>query len=363
MTKIFIDRAVSGGRVSSLKVSPSMAAWPRMRGATSALRLAVIALAIVLIAGAAWWFMGRPGAPTALQAPAAAPVAPGAQDTLPAVTAAEDLSVDDLYKQARSAMKENRMVTPEGNNALEYYLRILSLQPDDTNAKDALRELFPFATGSAEDQINQGHFDDATRIIALLTTADPSNYTLTILRSKLDARKRQSERELALQAQKEAAALAASSRPQGAAPATPATAAAADAITSAESEPTAVASATPSPAPVAVATPKATPTPAPVAVAPTAPVGETRDVRVVVAPNPAYPAAAVRNRQDGWVEVQFTVDADGSVKNTKVLAGDPRGVFDREALAAVQKAKFEARLENGVPVSSTLRRRIEFKLN
>ena len=39
-------------------------------------------------------------------------------------------------------MADNRMVAPPGNNALEYYLRILDKQPDNTNAKDALRELF-----------------------------------------------------------------------------------------------------------------------------------------------------------------------------------------------------------------------------
>ena len=66
------------------------------------------------------------------------------------------------------AMGENRMVAPAGNNALEYYLRILAKAPDDSGAKDALRELFPFATGSAEDQINQGNFDEATRIVNLL---------------------------------------------------------------------------------------------------------------------------------------------------------------------------------------------------
>ena len=73
-----------------------------------------------------------------------------------------------------------------------------------------------FATGSAEDQINQSNFDEATRIMDLLAKADPSNYTLTILRSKLEAKKRQNERELAQQAQREAAATAAAAAPAGA---------------------------------------------------------------------------------------------------------------------------------------------------
>ncbi|MBN8728215.1 MAG: energy transducer TonB [Xanthomonadales bacterium] len=318
--------------------------------------LILIAVVLAALGAAAWWFLGRPGLAVKTAAPSA-PVAASAEDpnTLAPVAVSEDLSANELYKQARSAMSDNRMVAPPGNNALEYYLRIIALQPDDANAMDALRELFPFATGSAEDQINQGNFDEASRIMGLLAKADPSNYALTILRSKLDARRRLAEREQAQQAQKEALAAA-----QAAAAANPQAAAAAPAAPT-EEAPAPVPAPTAAPARTQVATatpaPAATPPPAP------APVGETRDARVLVPPNPTYPVAAVRNRQNGWVEVEFVVTADGAVRNARVTASDPRGVFDREALSAVQKAKFEPRLQNGQPQDSTLRRRIEFKLN
>lgn len=361
MMNCFDNRVASNAAWMSVDSPRPGMSRQRMRGATAVARLGVIALVIVLAAAAAWWYLGRSGAPLAPKVIGPTAGESSAQDVLPAVVASEDVSVGELYKQARAAMKDNRMVSPEGSNALEYYLRILAVQPDDANAKDALRELFPFATGSAEDQINQGNFDDANRIITLLGTADPSNYALTILRSKLDARKRQGERELAQQAQKEAAALAAAAR--NTASGTTASAAAEAGSTpetapAGAPNPTEVASAAPIPVVTPPPAPRAAPAPEPVA-----PVGETREARVVVPPNPSYPAAAVRNRQNGWVEVQFTVEADGSVKAAKVTGSEPRGVFDREAVAAVQKAKFEARLEKGVPVASTLRRRIEFKLN
>lgn len=317
----------------------------------------LILLLVVLAAlgAAAWWFLGRPGL-AGNKATSSAPVATTEESsTLAPVAVSEDLSANELYKQARSAMSDNRMVAPAGNNALEFYLRILALQPDDSNAMDALRELFPFATGSAEDQINQGNFEEASRIMGLLAKADPSNYALTILRSKLDARRRLAEREQAQQAQKEALAAA-----QAAAQANPQ----AEATPARSSEDTPAPEAAPAAAPAR--TQVATATPAPVAVpppTPAAPVGETRDARVVVPPNPNYPIAAVRNRQNGWVEVEFVVAADGSVRNARVTASEPRGVFDREAVSAVQKAKFEPRLQNGQPLDSTLRRRIEFKLN
>jgi protein TonB len=325
-----------------------------MRGAVSAAVLAALIILVALLAAGAWWFMGRPGDPTAPSTTLpTTSVAPDPTVPVEPVTPAAELSVDQLYKEARAAMSANRMVAPAGNNALEYYLAILDRQPEDSGATDALRELFPFATGSAEEQINNGDFDEANRIMGLLAKADPSNYTLTILRSKMEAKRKQSERELALKAQEEAAAAAAAARAQAAAAApaaaTPApvpdaaTAAAADAART-----TAAASTTPPPA--------AAPAPAP------APVGETRDARVVTPPRPSYPASAVRSRQNGWVEVEFTVGANGEVQNVKVVDSNPARVFDREAVRAVEQAKFDPKLDRGEPVASTLRRRIEFKL-
>ena len=327
------------------------------------LQVILLVLLVALVGFGAWWYLGRPAGPASTATTDASPAA----DATPADASSDapeaesaDLTVDQLYKEARTAMNENRMVTPAGKNALEYYLRILAKQPDDAGAKDALRELFPFATAGVEDQINQSNFDEATRIMGLLGKADPSNYTLTILRSKLDARRKQNDREEAQRAAQEAAAATAAARTAQTAPAEAggSDAAAITAATGAAATADAAAASAPPPTEVAKATP-----PAPTAPPPPTPVGETREVRVLSPPRPTYPPAAVRNRQDGWVEVEFTVGADGSVQNAHVTASEPARVFDREAVSAVQKAKFDPRLENGQPVASTLRRRIEFKLN
>jgi protein TonB len=334
----------------------------RMRGLAAAQLIVIIGI-IALLAIAVWWYLGRSG-PSSVgtaTAPAASTTATPDAAEVPAPEAgAAELTVDQLYKEARSAMSDNSMVAPAGKNALEYYLRIVAKQPDDTGAKDALREMFPFATAGVEDQINQGNFDEAGRIMALLAKADPSNYTLTILRSKLDLKKKQNDRDLAQKAAQDAAAAAAAARgtqtAATAADTAPATAEAAATPgakgTTASSAPAAEAA----PKPTEVA--KATPPPAPVA----PPAGESHDVSVLTPPRPSYPPAAVRNRQDGWVEVEFTVAADGSVQNAHVTASEPARVFDREAVSAVQRAKFSPKMENGQAVASTLRRRIEFKL-
>ena len=105
-----------------------------------------------------------------------------------------ELTKEQLLREAGLALRENRLVAPAGNNALEYYLRILDKDPNNATAKDALREMFPIVTGPVEQSINNGGLDEATRVINLLAKADPNNYTLTILRGKLDLKKKQVER-------------------------------------------------------------------------------------------------------------------------------------------------------------------------
>jgi protein TonB len=339
-----------------------------IRGAALPSRLIAIAVIVIAIAAGAWWYFTRPGAPplpgvTTAPTPTATPASPDAA----APVVSDELTVDQLYREARKAMNENRMAAPAGNNALEYYLKIVAKQPDDSGAKDALRELFPFATGTAEDQINQGNYDEANRVIALLAQADPSNYSLTILRSKLDAKKKLADRE---QQQAQAAA-AAAARPQtpGAAATTPANATATTTPATTET-PAATTPAATAPAAAETATASTTPPPAaaprPAPVAPTppppAPAGESRDVAVTSPPVPVYPIEAARSRKEGWVEVEFTVGPDGTVGNAHVTGSQPARIFDREAVAAVQRAKFEPKVVNGSPVAATLKRRIEFKL-
>lgn len=328
---------------------------PNMRSVRGSAALTIIIAVLILgvIAVGAWWYLNR-SEDISVPAPVttvASPSAPDSEPVAPVVSAAvEGLTIDQLYREARKAMAEQRMVAPAGNNALEFYLAILEKDPTNTGANDALRELFPFASGTAEQEINQGNLEEATRIIDSLAKADPSNYTLTILRSKMDAKRRQDEQ---LQAQAAAAAAAAEAAPAKP-PATP------DSETAA-----ATAAATATAATAAAKPPEPAPAPAPVKPrpAPAAPQGETRDVEVVTPVPPNYPRTAARNREEGWVEVEFTVTAAGQVENANVTASNPPRTFDREAVRSIEQTKFNPRLENGVPVDSTVRRRIEFKLN
>ncbi len=96
-------------------------------------------------------------------------------------------SVDQLLARAAAALKEGRMISPKDRNVFAYYEAILQEDPGNTVAAAALRELFPYGVSAVEQAIRDGQYEQAREGIALLTKANPTNHTLTILRSKLYA--------------------------------------------------------------------------------------------------------------------------------------------------------------------------------
>ncbi|MGB5851684.1 MAG: energy transducer TonB [Rhodanobacter sp.] len=325
----------------------------RARGAVRPTYIAIIAVFVLLAVGA--WFLilkphqellmadsgGHPSTPVTAMTRAAPP---------PVNVAGMD--VNQLVDEARSAMGQQRYLAPAGNNAFEFYLRVLEKDPGNKVASDALRETFPFAANQAEQAINSRDFGEAQREIDLLAKADPTNFTLTILRSKLDAQRKtlDQQQQQALEQQKAAALAAEKAAADKAAAEQLAQQQAAQAAQQRPAEPrqtTAQNAARPSST--------ATDT-SPV------PVGPTTDAVLVKAVAPHYPPAAVRSRQQGWVVVSFTVGTDGKPVDVTVVDAQPRRVFDRAAMDAVERYEFKPALRNGVPVPSARQQRIEFRL-
>jgi protein TonB len=299
----------------------------------------------------------KPAASAPASAPAKLPAASPAASTSAASAQSQaaaqakarlsGMSVPGLLGAARDAYAQHRLVAPAGDNAMEYYEAVLAKDPNNQVAKDALRETFPFGVPDVEKAISQNDFAEAGREIDVLAKADPTNYTLTLLRSKLDAQQKlqaRQQQEAQLKAQK-AAELAA--QQAAAAKAEAEKAAAAKLV--AQQQAQAAAAAKPR-----VAEPKP-------AAAPPKPVGETRAAKVVSAAAPDYPIEAARNQTSGYAVVQFTVSSTGAVENAHVINSLPRRVFDSAAIQAVKRSKFQPALKDGQPVDSVLQRRIDFK--
>jgi TonB family protein len=78
---------------------------------------------------------------------------------------------------------------------------------------------------------------------------------------------------------------------------------------------------------------------------------------------PKYPREALLHGQQGYVELEITVDRNGDVINARVVDSAPPGVFDRAALAAAWKGSFQPRIVDGQPAETTGRYVVQFKLD
>jgi protein TonB len=87
-----------------------------------------------------------------------------------------------------------------------------------------------------------------------------------------------------------------------------------------------------------------------------------RDLTPLVTPPPFYPRKARVRRKEGYVEVEFTVDKQGGVRDIRVIAANPSGLFERAAKRAIGRWKFEPQRVGGEAVAVRARQRVEFKL-
>ena len=298
------------------------------------------------------------GTEAAATAPAAAPVAAA---PAPAVSAqVQAMSADQLRAAASKALGENRIYAPGGDNAMEYYLALRDKLPSDATVTSALTDLMPYTLIATEQSIGREDFVEAQRLSALIEKADPKAPALprlkqTIATAQLAVTARAEtektkavtdaeakvleEKRLAQQAeQQRVAAEALASQQQQ------------EAARNAEAERTAAAQREAEERATREAAARTAAAPAPAAARAAAPT-----LRVVSAPSPRYPPEALRAGTSGEVLVEITVGPDGSVTNARVVRATPPRVFDREALNAVRRWKFEP-----IDAATTTRRTLAF---
>jgi TonB family protein len=75
---------------------------------------------------------------------------------------------------------------------------------------------------------------------------------------------------------------------------------------------------------------------------------------------PQYPESARKRGIEGWVELAFTVQPNGSVDDVEVRNASPADVFDDAAMRAVRQWKFEPVVRNGEKVQQRAMIRLKF---
>ncbi|CAN7547601.1 energy transducer TonB [Pseudoxanthomonas sp. LjRoot143] len=294
-------------------------------------------------------------------APAAAPATTLAAPPPPAVSAeVQAMDADSLRDAATKALRENRIYAPGGDNAMEYYLALRDKLPNDPGVTSALTDLMPYTLIAAEQSIAREEFTEAQRLSAIIEKADPKAPALPRLQQSIaaaqqavaqravtdeaaktkaaeDARLREQQRLTQVADQQRANEAAAAQQLVQQQEAARAEAArqeterqAAAQREAAERQAAAARAAAPAAAP-------------------------SQALRAVSTPAPRYPPEALRSGTQGEVLVEITVGTDGSVTNARVVRATPARVFDREALNAVRRWRFEP-----VDAPVTTRRTIGF---
>ncbi len=87
---------------------------------------------------------------------------------------------------------------------------------------------------------------------------------------------------------------------------------------------------------------------------------EDREHEPIERGQPAWPHAARMMCLEGSVVVEFTVGANGWVRDAEVIHSEPPGLFDRAVLAAVGKWAYMPRCEGGYTVDAEQRTAIDF---
>ncbi|MEM7431160.1 MAG: TonB family protein [Pseudomonadota bacterium] len=328
--------------------------------------------------------------------------------------ALSEQQVDEVLAKANARLDEGLLTTPSNDNARYYYELALSNDPGNTAARNGLVVIAGKLVMQARSDIDAGNFDSAEVVLADARRLDPGSselaataQALTDARNAIEqqrlaaqraaeeraaAERAAAERLAAEQAAADAAAaerLAAEQAAAQAAAREPETTESAPAERTAVTEPPpsnvvtsglgagAAATAATATQPVANAAENlgGATTSLPVEAAPTTPavpfdgtVNESTEPVPISALTrtkyvaPRYPRSAQRRNVSGWVDVVFTVDFDGSVKDIAVINSEPGLTFVSSAVAAVEDWEFEPSVESGQTVQKRAAVRMSFAL-
>ncbi|HTQ99440.1 MAG TPA: energy transducer TonB, partial [Candidatus Acidoferrum sp.] len=75
--------------------------------------------------------------------------------------------------------------------------------------------------------------------------------------------------------------------------------------------------------------------------------GSDHDTMPIVRISPQYPSGAQANGVEGWVQVRFNITTTGAVSDARVVDSNPHGVFDKAAVDAIARWRYNPRTEDG----------------
>lgn len=89
------------------------------------------------------------------------------------------------------------------------------------------------------------------------------------------------------------------------------------------------------------------------------PSSRLKQVRYVA---PTYPRKALDQGLEGWVDLEFTVDASGAIRDIVVRNAVPTGVFEQAAVEALARWRYQPAQHDGKPANQRAAVRVQFKV-
>ncbi|WP_157754190.1 TonB family protein [Lysobacter capsici] len=338
-----VSKPMRAGAVGRWKTMAPTGAWARSKAA-SARACLWLALCLCLAAcGAA--------------APADAPRSQAEHaDAVALPEPLVELDGEGLRARAAQALREQRIHTPAGDSAVDYYLVLRDKEPGQIDVISALGELQPYVVIAGEQALLDDDLGESQRLLGLLERMDPQAPALPRLREGLRSATAARERKAREETQRLLAERADAAPAPRALPGATSAAIKADAAASALAADEAAARASTPAAPIASApAPAASPPPAPATAVASAPARAMP--RLIADASPRYPLPALNRKIEGSVEISFTILPDGRTGAARLVSSEPAGVFDDAALAAVARLRFEPSGQ-----AHAARRTLNFKL-
>ncbi len=215
---LFVSPASAQRELDSIRggsATASSASRPRVGRARVAIASAAIALGV-----AGYWLSTRietaepPAAPigatiaspnvtTPAAAPVAAPVTAPVANLAPVVepvkaapvekkrrlSALENLRIVGLLRGAETALAENRLQSPKGDNAYEKYREVLKIDPDNQAARSGLVAVAGRYLGLVEGALSKSDLEEARTYLARAAAIAPHHPDLDTVRSEVEAAK------------------------------------------------------------------------------------------------------------------------------------------------------------------------------
>lgn len=85
-----------------------------------------------------------------------------------------------------------------------------------------------------------------------------------------------------------------------------------------------------------------------------------QDARLIRRVPPDYPSAAKREGTAGSVDLEVTISSQGVVEDVSVVNATPPDMFEKSAVAAVRKWKYDPRFVDGLPSEAHVKVHLDF---